>query len=301
MRSGNGRFAPSPTGDLHLGNLRTALLAYLFARGSGRGFLVRMEDLDAGRSVSGAAERQLTDLTALGLTWDSEVVHQSTRSALYEAALTELIAAGLTYECFCTRREIREAASAPHGGSARYPGRCRSLSPAALARRRAERPAAIRLRPKVPTVGFVDLVHGEVELPVDDIVLRRNDGAPAYHLAVVVDDGSQGIDQVVRGDDLLAATPAHLHLADLLNYSRPVYAHVPLAVNARGQRLAKRDGAVTLSRLEARGVGPGRVLSTLAYSLGMAGRDESVTITELLARFDPAAVPVEPWRAVHSE
>ncbi|OUZ07874.1 tRNA glutamyl-Q(34) synthetase GluQRS [Aeromicrobium sp. PE09-221] len=284
--SATGRFAPSPSGDLHIGNLRTALLAWLFARSTGRAFLIRLEDLD--RARPGAAERQLEDLRALGLDWDGDPVRQTGRRALYDTAIDRLVADGRTFECFCTRREILEAPSAPHRPPGAYPGTCRELSEAERATRRAERTPAIRLRADVEAWTVQDLLHGEVTADVDDFVLRRGDGVPAYNLAVVVDDDEQGVDQVVRGDDLLTSAPRQAHLADLLGLDIPKYAHVPLALNAAGQRLAKRDGAVTYRELTERGVD---VFATIAESLGLPGS----TPRQLLDSFDPATLPRAPW------
>ncbi len=291
-----GRFAPSPTGDLHLGNLRTALLAWLFARSSGGRFLVRVEDLDPITSSRAHEAGQLADLVALGLDWDGPVVRQSERRARHEEVLADLAARGMTYPCFCSRREIREATEAPHGGEpARYPGTCRELTAREQRQRTADRPAAIRLRSAGDVVTITDRLHGRVSACVDDVVLRRNDGVPAYNLAVVVDDADQRVDQVVRGDDLLASTPRQAHLADLLGLSRPAWAHVPLVLGRDGDRLAKRHGAVTLAELRAGGVTPQHVLSRLAASLGLAGAEEPVDVGVLLERFDPDALPRAPW------
>jgi glutamyl-tRNA synthetase len=293
-----GRFAPSPTGALHLGNLRTALLAWLFARSSGGGFLVRMEDLDRMTARREHEEGQLADLAALGLDHDGEIVRQSERFARYEAAIDELSARGLTYPCYCTRREIREAAAAPHGDAPEgaYPGTCRALD--ATDRERLEaagRRPALRLRAHGDEVRFDDLLHGACRGVVDDVVLRRNDGVPAYNLAVVVDDAAQGVDEVVRGDDLLASTPRQIQLGRLLGLPVPTYAHVPLVLAPDGSRLSKRHGAVTLADLAQRGVGAREVLGRLAVSLGMAQPGEPVTAAELLPRFDPDALPRAPW------
>ncbi len=287
-----GRYAPSPTGELHLGNLRTAVLAWLFARSTGREFLLRIEDLDQGRVRPGYAEQQVRDLAALGITFVGEPVVQSTRHDRYDQALATL--SPYTFECFCSRREIAEAASAPHGSPGRYPGTCRDLTAAEQAERREVRAPAIRLRGGA-TETATDLLHGELTGEVDDVVLRRNDGGAAYNLAVVVDDADTGVDQVVRGDDLLDATPAQARLARLLGAEVPTYAHVPLAVNGAGARLAKRDGAVTLSRLADQGVDAAAVLTMIAGSLALAEPDEPVTIADLLDRFDPARLPREPW------
>ncbi len=284
-----GRFAPSPSGELHVGNLRTAMLAWLFARSTGRNFLLRVEDLD--RARAGAEAEQLRDLAAIGVTWDGAVVRQTARSALYSEAINRLGSEGLTYECFCTRREIQEAPSAPHAPQGAYPGTCRNLGPAKLAFKRSTRPAAIRLRSETTEYSVRDVLHGDFTGVVDDFVLRRNDGVTAYNLAVVVDDAAQGIDQVVRGDDLLPSTPRQAYLASLLHMSVPEYVHVPLVVNSDGARLAKRDGAVTLADLARAGVSTLRVRDLILESLGLpAGRLE-----QALAAFQPGDLPREPW------
>ena len=284
-----GRFAPSPSGELHVGNLRTALLAWLFARSTGRRFLMRVEDLD--RARSGAEAGQLRDLTAIGITWDGGVVRQTDREPLYQEAVARLSAAGLTYECFCTRREIQEAPSAPHAPQGAYPGTCRNLTAAEREEKRTRRPAAIRLRSAVSRVTVQDVLRGGYTGVVDDFVLRRNDGVAAYNLAVVVDDAAQGIDQVVRGDDLLPSTPRQAYLASLLNIPVPEYAHVPLVLNTGGARLAKRDGAVTLADLAAAGVPVPDVRDALLASLGLPAGPPG----RALAVFDPARLPREPW------
>lgn len=281
-----GRFAPSPSGDLHLGNLRTAILAWLFARASGRSFLVRVEDLDRQRSRSEFERAQLADLAAMGLTWDPPVVRQSERDDLYAAALARLTDAGLTFECYCTRREIAEAVRAPHAAPGTYPGTCRHLTEAERAARRADRAPAIRLRAAVASWTIHDLLEGEVRGDVDDLVLRRGDGAHAYNLAVVVDDGEQGVDQVVRGLDLIDAAPAQAYLAQALGLDQPTYAHVPLALNAEGRRLAKRDGAVTLRDLT-----PAVAWDLIGSSLGVDARSPE----QLLAELEPTKIPRNPW------
>lgn len=293
---GAGRYAPSPTGDLHLGNLRTGLLAWLFARSTGRRFLLRFEDLDTGRVRPGVADRQRTDLASLGIDFDPPLLVQSERAAVYADALTELARGGLTYECYCTRREIAEAASAPHGEPGRYPGTCRELTEAERAeRRRTGREPALRIRADRAEVTITDLLQGEVTGLVDDVVVRRNDGVAAYQLAVVVDDGATGVDQVVRGDDLLSSAVTQAWLARQLGLPVPTYAHVPLALNSEGRRLAKRDGAVTLADLAPLGWTADRVLGLLATSLNLAEPGEPVTTTALLHRFDPERLPCTPW------
>lgn len=281
-----GRYAPSPSGDLHVGNLRTALLAWLWARRSGRDFLLRIEDLD--RVRPGAEQRQLDDLRAIGLDWDGKPVRQSERLELYDAAINRLRDEGRVYECFCTRREILEAPTAPHHPPGAYPGTCRDLTEAERVQRRAERPAALRLRADVASFTIEDEIHGTYAGAVDDFVLRRGDGVVAYNLAAVVDDIQQGVDQVVRGDDLLASAPRQAYLATLLGAQPPTYVHVPLALNADGKRLAKRDGAVTYEQLRVIGVD---VFALIAASLGLS----ATTPADLLETYDPALLPREPW------
>ncbi len=207
---------------------------------------------------------------------------------MYAELIDTLVADGRTYECFCTRREVLEAPIAPHHPPGSYPGTCRDLTDAERERKRAERPPALRLRADVSTYKIHDEIHGPYEGAVDDFVLRRGDGLPAYNFAVVVDDDAQGVDQVVRGDDLLASAPRQAYLATLLGKVPPTYVHIPLTLDGDGRRLAKRDGAVTLAELRAAGVD---VFDLIADSLGLVGS----TPAELLATFDPAAVPLEPW------
>ncbi|MEN4448960.1 tRNA glutamyl-Q(34) synthetase GluQRS [Mycobacterium sp. SMC-21] len=281
-----GRFAPSPSADLHIGNVRTAVLAWLFARSTGRRFLVRVEDLDD-RTFPDVAQRQLDDLAAVGLTWDEPPEYQATHEGRYLAVVDDLTARGLTFECFCSRKDILQAPRAPHAPEGAYPGTCRNLSDDERAQRRAAgRPPAIRLRSDTHEYTVTDLLHGTYTGVVDDFVLRRGDNVPAYNLAVVVDDAAQGIDQVVRGDDLLPSSPRQAYLAALLGYSQPVYAHVPLVLNAEGKRLAKRDGAVTVSE-----IGTEAALAQIATSLGYT----ATTLDGMLAQFDPARLPREPW------
>jgi glutamyl-tRNA synthetase len=293
----DGRFAPSPSGPLHLGNLRTALLAWLFARSAGARFLVRIEDLDPGRSRREHEAGQLADLAALGLDHDGPVVRQSERRELHREALETLRGAGRVYPCWCTRAEIREAASAAHGPlpEGAYPGTCRRLTAAARAQRERDgRPVALRLDAGGERVAFVDRLHGAAEGVVDDLVLWRGDDTPAYNLAVVVDDADQAIGEVVRGDDLLDSTPRQLLLQRLLGLRAPAYAHVPLVLGADGARLAKRHGAVTLADRAARGETAADALAWMATSLGLAAPGEPVDAALLLERFDPAALPREP-------
>jgi glutamyl-tRNA synthetase len=296
----SGRFAPSPTGELHLGNLRTAAIAWLAARARGDGFVVRMEDLDRHQANSDVERAQLRDLEAIGLDWDGPVVRQSERFDRYEAAIEALAERDLVYECYCTRREIRleieASAQAPHGPPGSYPGTCRDLSERQRRRRRDEgRRPALRLRTDGRCVDFVDRVHGDVSGLVDDVVLRRNDGVPAYNLAVVVDDAAQGVTEVVRGDDLLSSTARQIHLQELLGHERPTYVHVPLVVDAGGERLAKRRGIpVTLADLSANGIGSRRVVAWIAASLGAVDVDGTTALGDLVGWFGTAEIPRDP-------
>jgi glutamyl-tRNA synthetase len=300
-----GRFAPSPTGDLHLGNLRTAAVAWLSARARGLSFVVRMEDLDRHQSSREHERAQLADLAAIGLDWDGAVVRQSERFDRYEAALERLRAGGLVYECFCSRREIREeieaAPSAPHLPPGAYPGTCRDLDTEARAGRREAtgRPPALRLRSDGQHIEFDDRLAGPTGGGVDDVVLRRNDGVPAYNLAVVVDDEAQAVSEVVRGDDLLSSTPRQVLLQQLLGFTTPDYLHVPLVIGADGARLAKRDGAVTVRELRAAGVPVADVIGWIATSLELGAAGEVLTMSQLVGRFDPDRIPRTPCSVPH--
>jgi glutamyl-tRNA synthetase len=283
----DGRFAPSPTGDLHVGNLRTAQLAWLFARSQGAVFLMRVEDLDTGRVRQHFEDSQLADLRAIGIDWDGDVVRQSERQELYADALERLDTDGLLYRCWCTRAEIREAASAAHGPlpEGAYPGTCRELTAAEVAEREAAgRPPAWRVRADGAAVTFEDRICSEFTGVVDDFVVRRNDGAYAYNLAVVVDDAEQGIGEVVRGADLLDSTPRQLWLGEQLGAAPPRHAHVPLMLGPDGARLAKRHGAVTLADRAALGQSPGDVRRELLAPFGLG---DCVTMDELVQAFDP--------------
>jgi glutamyl-tRNA synthetase len=294
-----GRFAPSPTGSLHLGNLRTALIAWLRARTCGGEFIVRMEDLDLVTSSRVNESDQLDSLHSIGLDWDGEVVRQSERFDLYRAAIERLRADGRVYECYCTRREIRDAAQAPQGSDldGSYPGTCRELTDrdrAAL--QDAGRRPALRLSTDGGYESFDDRILGPQRCRVDDLVLQRNDGVPAYNLAVVVDDATQAVTEVVRGDDLVASTPRQILLHRLLDLPIPQYAHVPLVLAPDGTRLAKRHGAVTLAQLEARGYSPADVCGRLAESIGIDTGGQAMLASKLVDRFDPQRLPATPWR-----
>ncbi len=246
---------------------------------------MRVEDLDT-RTSTAVAQRQLADLAAIGLEWDEPVVWQTDRTSAYSKVLDSLDSRGLLYECYCSRKDIAQAPTAPHAPPGAYPGTCRELSESQRAQRRAERPRALRLRTENSTFTVSDTLHGEYTGLVDDFVVRRGDGVTAYNVAVVVDDQAQGVDQVVRGDDLLASAPRQAYLGELLGYPVPTYAHVPLVLNTAGARLAKRDGAVTIADLGAQ-----RAFALICESLGYAAADAA----DLLGQFGAERIPHDPW------
>lgn len=322
-----GRYAPSPSGDLHLGNLRTAILAWVLARQSGRNFLLRVEDIDLERSKAANIERQLADLAQLGIDFDetkipnpkyrSELLAghlvQSKRSFVYEAVIDALKAADMVYECYCSRKEIQAAPSAPHAPAGAYPGTCRNLSEAERRLGRSKvaglnKAPALRLRANLNNFTVTDEICGEISSEVDDFVLRRGDGMWAYNLAVVVDDLCSGVDQIVRADDLISSSPrqsylrqlvalvlpdlVHPALIDSQGALKPIeYIHVPLALNAQGQRLAKRDAAVTLRERLALGQSVQEVIALIAASLNL----RSSSVEEILQQFEIDRLPLEPW------
>lgn len=293
-----GRYAPSPSGDLHLGNLRTAVLAWLFARHAGFAFRMRIDDIDTQRSSARAATRQLEDLASIGIDHDGEIASQQSNLPYYRAALEKLQAAGLVYECYCSRKDIQEATRAPHARPGMYPGTCRLLDDAQRSAARKKllaqgRVPALRLAAEVDSWEVKEsfseaAVGGVYRDEVDDMVLRRggnvmpgcapgeenDDGAGghandyAYNLAVVVDDALAGVRQVVRGDDLLSSAPRQAYVAHLLGMEPVEYVHVPLVLGPEGKRLAKRDGAVTIGDIGS----PKAVLRWILDSLGKAVR-----------------------------
>lgn len=292
-----GRYAPSPTGALHLGNLRTALIGWALARQSGGRFVLRFEDLDA-RSREPFRALQLADLATLGIDWDGDPLVQSKCRSRYEEAFAELKAKGVVYECYCSRRELSQIASAPHTPPGAYPGYCRDLTPAERARKREElaakgRGPAFRLRTNQQTLTFSDAVYGQRTGLVDDFVLRRSDGVFSYNFVCVVDDAYQGVNQVCRGRDLLSSVARQNYLHQLLGSTPPTWVHVPLVLNDHGQRLAKRDGAVTLEQLRECGIESAQVMSMFATSLGFPPAN---TAKEFLSRFDLENMSREDWR-----
>ena len=288
-----GRFAPSPSGAMHLGNARTALLAWLDVRARGGRMLLRVEDLDRDRCRPELADGVRRDLEWLGLDWDAETAPQSTRADAYAAAIAGLDARGLLYRCTCTRRDLA-AASAPHGSARRYPGTCRDAGHRAGVR------AALRLRMPPEPVTVCDRLLGSVaadpEADTGDIVVRRADGLHAYQLAVVVDDAADGVTDVVRGDDLWPSTPAQAALQDVLGLPRTAHAHVPLVLGHDGARLAKRhaDAGLSIASLRDAGLPPARVIGALAHTLGLAGSGESLVPGDLVAGFTIEAIERTP-------
>ena len=292
-----GRWAPSPTGEFHVGNLRTALLAWLFARSGGAKLLWRFEDLD-GAVREDYYDHQLRDFERIGLNWDGEIFRQSERLHLYRDAIEDLKRQGLTYRCWCTRREIREAAVAPHSHlpEGAYSGKCRQLTARETSENeRSGRNPAIRIVSESQLIKIDDRQLGSFEGSVDDFVLCRGDLTPSYNLAAVIDDADMGVTEVVRGDDLLPTTPRQIYLFDLLGLEPPSYAHVPLVLTHSGDRLAKRDGAVTLDDRLALAESELDVLNYLLSSLEWRNIGSLGELDQIARYFDPSALPTSPW------
>lgn len=292
------RLAPSPTGALHLGNARSFLLTWLWARAQGAEVVMRVEDLDGPRVKKGAVDEALADLRWLGLDWDGEVLFQSTRTAVYEDALERLRRAGRVYPCVCTRLEIEAAASAPNEGDEGppYPGTCRGkFADADEAQRATGRVPAWRFLVPPAPVAWDDLVRDRVSLEParegGDFVVAKKTGEAAYQLAVVVDDAAQGVTHVLRGDDLVPSTPRQLLLYEALGLPLPSFGHLPLVRGEDGRRLAKRHGDTRLSHYRALGVPPERVVGLLASWSGLRSRPDVVAVADLLPGFTLARVP----------
>jgi glutamyl-tRNA synthetase len=293
------RFAPSPTGDLHLGGAWTALASWVWARREGGEHLLRIEDIDPTRILRGSEERILEDLEWLGLDWDGPVLHQSQRGETYEAALGVLHKKGLIYPCDCSRSEIARVASAPHAGEeVLYPGTCRDRDRT----RGMRRTPSLRVRVPDEIIGFEDLIQGHFEQnlarDVGDQVLRRGDGAFAYQLAVIIDDVASHVDVVVRGSDLLASTPRQIWLARTLGAEPPRYAHVPLVVGPDGGRLEKRALSPSIRRLRKSGMSAERVIGELAFGLGLAPTNEPISARALASACSGRTLEwrKDPWR-----
>ena len=291
-----GRYAPSPSGDLHVGNLRTAMLAWLYTESAKGELRLRIDDLDPRVCLPEHEQRQRDALDALGITFTGGELRQSERTEAYQDTIDALVADDIVYPCFCSRREVREAASAPHVHlpEGAYPGTCRDLSTAERSLRSESRPAALRVRTENTLVHYTDRNYGAQAEFVDDFVIQRNDGVASYNLATVLDDALQDVTEVVRGADLLAGTARHVWLRDLLGLDDVAHAHVPLVLNTAGDRLAKRDGAVTLADLAQLGMSAIDVRSALAVSLDLAEPGESPTMADLKARFEPSDLSLTP-------
>ena len=283
-----GRYAPSPTGRLHLGNLRTALLAWLHARLHDGEFLLRFDDLDTPRVVAGSAEQIIADLQQLGLDFDDEVIYQSNCIAKYQQALESLIQQGLCYECFCSRKDIQHAVSAPHGKTAIYPGTCKQLNPAERSEKYLQKTPAIRLHVEDKLIEFEDGIAGlqqqQLAQECGDFVIKRADGLFAYQLAVVIDDINQSVTNVVRGADLLDSAARQLYLFDLFKAKPPQFWHMPLKLDMDGKRLAKRDGSDSLTQWQNLGKSSEQLIAQFASELGLlSDKVDALTAKELLA------------------
>ncbi len=290
-----GRFAPSPSGRMHLGNAFSALMAWAAARSAGGKIILRIEDLDPRAQDPHNASLLMDDLHWLGLDWDEGPIFQSQRQEIYLDALAQLQSKDLLYPCFCSRADLH-AATAPHAsdGTYVYKGTCRNLSQNEVAQRLLEKAPAMRL--KVPdahdpsgTISFTDLVYGfqQENLSIDcgDFLVQRSDHIIAYQLAVVVDDALTGVTQVVRGSDLLLSTPRQIYLQRLLAYPTPAYAHIPLLVSADGRRLSKRDKDLDLGTLRACGIPAERIIGLLAAAAGLANPRERLFADDVAERF----------------
>ncbi len=288
---GRGRFAPSPTGRMHLGNVFSALLSWLSVKSKGGEWLLRIEDIDPQRSRQAYADLLMDDLQWLGLEWDGEPVYQSQRSDIYEHYFEILRQQGFTYPCYCTRNDLL-ATQAPHESDGRvvYPGTCRHLPP------QPDKPAATRLVVADDDITFCDGHYGRqiVNLArhVGDFIIRRKDGAWAYQLAVVVDDALMGITEVVRGRDLLLSSPQQVYLSQLLGFNSPCFIHLPLLCNTAGQRLSKRDRSLDMESLRQRFT-PQEIIGRLAYLAGLQTEPQPLSAAELIPFFSWDKVPCE--------
>lgn len=297
-----GRLAPSPTGALHLGNARTFMIAWLRARSCGGRLVMRMEDLDHPKDKPGAATQAIEDLRWLGFDWDEEFT-QSERRPIYRAALERLVAAGLCYPCVCSRRDVEAAQSAPHAGEQLfYPGTCRG-------RFASWQEAASAISPRIPCWRFrtpdnakvsfedvfVDAYSQDVAATLGDFPVARDPDGAGYTLAVVVDDAAMGVTEVVRGDDLMPATPAQILIQRALDLPTPRYCHVPLVVGPDGRRLAKRHGDTRVAAFRQAGWRPEEVIGLLAASCGWCRHDDAITLRDLIPCFSLSTIPHSPF------
>ncbi|MDY4522687.1 MAG: tRNA glutamyl-Q(34) synthetase GluQRS [Atopobium sp.] len=296
-----GRFAPSPSGRMHLGNVFSMLMAWLGAKSAGGNIILRIEDIDPRAASKQHARTLMEDLMWLGLTWDEGPYFQSDRIKIYDQAIAALTAAGYTYPCFCTRAELHTG-SAPHAcdGTYIYPGTCRTLSLIQRKQKAVDKTPSIRLRvpsntDKSAVYSFTDLLQGKyrqnLATECGDFIIKRGDGVYAYQLAVVLDDALMGVNQIVRGNDLLSSVPRQLYLQELLGAPHPQYAHIPLLIAPDGHRLSKRNKDLDLGALKARGVTPQQIIGFLAHLAGLVPRGTAVTPNELLPNFSWHALP----------
>ncbi len=285
-----GRFAPTPSGRLHLGNILCMLLAYLSARRAGGRFLLRIEDVDVPRCPKRLSDQCIEDLRFLGFDWDEAPLYQSARTALYQQAFDRLTELGLVYPCFCTRAQLH-AAQAPNLGDREpvYSGACAHLSVSEVAEREKTRRPAMRLRMPDREISFVDGhcgAYGEnLARDAGDVIIRRSDGLFGYQLAVVVDDALSGVNQIVRGRDILTSTPRQIYLQQILGYETPAYYHIPLLTDHQGRRLAKRDKDLDLTALS-KAMSPQQILGMLAFSAGILPENRPATLEALIDVFD---------------
>lgn len=285
-----GRYAPSPSGDQHLGNLRTAMIAWLDARLRGGTFLLRMEDIDTPRVVDGSADRIIKDLSLLGLDWDGSLVYQSQCLDYYQDAFALLQSKDLIYPCFCSRKDIRTAASAPHQSTIVYPGTCSELSKQQAYEKAQQKNPAMRLRVSDELIEFDDSCLGRqsqrLKRDVGDFVVKRADGLFAYQLAVVVDDLRQGVTDVVRGADLIDSTARQIYLSRLLGCSQMQYCHAPLMLDDAGVRMAKRHRSQTAEQWRDSGKSTQELVGMLANSVGLTSTAEAISMNELQSSLD---------------
>ncbi len=296
-----GRFAPSPTGRMHAGNIFSALLAWLIAKSQGGDMVLRIEDLDRERSKCEYIDAVQRDFEKLGLTWDFGPYYQSTRNEAYQSAVSELQSRNLLYPCFCSRADLH-AASAPHYGEKFvYPGICRNLNSQEVAVKSLSKSPATRLIVPDKTYSFVDAIQGEYRQNLmsecGDFLIKRSDGAFAYQLAVVVDDAAQGVNSVTRGVDLLNSTPEQIYLQDLLGLPACTYAHIPLLVSRENRRLSKRDKDASIDRLLQLYGSAEAVIGHIAYVVGLTEYDEPAAVEDLLAVFDLEKI-AQKWNGV---
>ena len=292
-----GRFAPSPSGRMHLGNIYTALAAWLCAKSAGGKFLLRMEDLDPVRCPRANADQILSDLEWLGITWDnSEIPYQSERTSIYEMFFQRLTDRHLVYPCFCSRAQLH-VADAPHASDGRvvYAGTCRRLTAEEIRKKRKQRKPAARLILPDADIAFYDRVYGPQSFNLardwGDIIIRRSDGVFAYQLAVTIDDGLMGVTQVVRGSDLLSSSAPQIYLFQTLGFNVPEYLHLPMLVTQEGARLAKRDKAADMGFLRQQLTGPEPLLGYIAWLLGQSSKPEPLKATDILPLFDRKKIP----------